>query len=391
MAIHTPKEDQQKTRLTTVNEMPQSSNLSRPIVAFANVRNYFYHVRKIEIVEAEGGKHLHPKNINYLIIYPIESKYWILFNDRLDKDGLPLPLQDLKEINKVTTNKSIIPIKQISFIPKKEEQFIELSFIGNKFFTPTNKPYIATIKVDDYYIDEIIKLLRTLRQLQYDSDYWQHHTMKLNESTFDIYRNAPYLADGEEMVWQRLTFEVFNKERKITNIDAVTNCRVFQYNYRTHEGSGILFPSLQNENVSNQHPTTSTNPTGNYFVTSFNLTGIKEPATPKILGDISFQALDKSTITFTQITDPDTLSTAIRRVKGKHANTVVNGNVDGEITSDIKTEVTVKCSKCQSNNTLDSNFCNKCGSPLSMVCIKCGRSNILSSIFCSQCGTKLGV
>jgi Double zinc ribbon len=371
--------------------MPQASNLSRPIVALANVRNYFYHIKKIEIVEAEGGKQLHPKNINYLIIYPIESKYWILFNDRIDRDGLPLPLQDLKEVNKVTTTKSIIPIKQISFIPKKGEQFIELSFIGNKFFTPTNKPYIATIKVDDYYIDEIIKLLRTLRQLQYDSGYWQHHTMKLNESTFDIYRNAPYLGDGEEMVWQRLMFQVFNKERKITNIDAVTNCRVFQYNYRTNQGTGILFPSLHNETVSNQHPTTSTDPIGNYFVTSFNLTGIKEPASPKILGDISFQGLDKSTITFTEITDPDTLSTAIRRLKEKHANTVVDGNVAGEITSDNKTEATVKCSKCQSNNTSDSKFCNKCGSQLSMLCGKCGGSNTLSSLFCSQCGTKLAL
>jgi ribosomal protein L40E len=213
--------------------------------------------------------------------------------------------------------------------------------------------------------------------------------MKLNESTFNIYHNAPYLADGEEMVWQRLTFEIFNKERKITNIDAVTNCRVFQYDYRSHQGTGILFPLLKNQTVSNQHPTTSTDPIGNYFITSLNLTGIKEPASPKISGDISFQAQDESTITFTAITDPDTLSTAIRRLKEKHANTVVNGNVTGEITSDIKIEATVKCSKCQSNNTSDSKFCNKCGSPLSIICDKCGGSNTLSSLFCSKCGTKL--
>jgi hypothetical protein len=143
----------------------------------------------------------------------------------------------MNKVRKVTTTKSIIPIQQISFIPKKGEQFLELSFIGNKFFTSTNKPYIATIKVDDYYIDEIIKLLRTLRQLQYDSRYWQHHNMKLNESTFNIYHNAPYLGDGEEMVWQRVTFEIFNKERKITNIDAVTNCCVFQYDYRSQAHS----------------------------------------------------------------------------------------------------------------------------------------------------------
>ena len=387
------KNDASESPLTAVSHMPQASNLSRPIVALANVRNYFYHIKEIKIVEADGGKQLHPKNINYLIICPIESKYWILLNDRLDRDGLPLPLQDLKEINKITTTKSIIPIpiKQVSFVPKKEEQFIELSFIGNKFFTSSNKPYIATIKVDDYYIDEIIKLLRTLRQLQYDSRYWQHHTMKLNESTFDIYPNVPYLGDREEMVWQRQTFEVFNKERKITNVDAVTNCRVFQYDYRSHRGTGILFPSLQNQTVKNPHPATSIDPIGNYFITSFNLTGIKEPASPKILGDISFQAQDESTITFTEITDPDTLSTSIRRLKEKHANTVIDGNVDGEITSDIKIEATVKCSKCQSDNTSDSKFCNKCGSALSIICVKCGGSNTLSSLFCSKCGAKLVV
>ncbi len=384
------KNDSSESLLTAVSHMPQTSNLSRPMVALANVRNYFYRVRKIEVVEAQGGNELQP-HINYLIIYPVESKYWILFKDRLDKDGLPLPLQDLKQVNKVTTTKSIIPIKQITFIPKKAEQFIELSFIGNKSLTPTNKDYIATIKVDDYYIDEIINLLRTLRQLQYDYGYWEHRTLKFNESTFDIYPNVPYLGDREEMVWQRLKFEVFNKERKITNIDALTNCRVFQYDYRSHQGTGILFPFLKNQTVSNQHPTTSTDPIGNYFITSFNLTGIKEPASPKISGDITFQALDKPTITFTEITDPDTLSTAIRRLKEKHANTVIGGNIDGEITSDIKTEATVRCSKCQSDNESDSKFCNKCGSPLSMKCDKCGGSNTLSSLFCSKCGSKLAV
>lgn len=221
--------------------------------------------------------------------------------------------------------------------------------------------------------------------MQYDQ------TIKLNESkTFDIYPNVPFLADGEEMVWQRLMFQVINKERKITNIDAVTNCRVFQYTYNRHQGAGILFPSLQNETVNNQHPTTSTDPTGSYFVTSFNLTGIKDPASPKILGDISFQALGKSSITFTEITDPDTLSTAIRRLKEKHANTIIDDKIDEKI-SDIKTEATVKCSKCQSKNTLDSKFCNKCGSQLSMLCSKCGGSNTLTSLFCSKCGTKLAV
>lgn len=105
--------------LTAISYMPPPSNLSRPIIALKNVRNYIYRIKKIEIFEAENGKQLHPKNINYLIIYPIESKYWILFSDRFDEDGLPLPLQDLKEVNKVTTSKAIIPIKQISFIPKK--------------------------------------------------------------------------------------------------------------------------------------------------------------------------------------------------------------------------------------------------------------------------------
>jgi hypothetical protein len=75
------------------------------------------------------------------------------------------------------------------------------------------------------------------------------------------------------------------------NINTVTNCRVFQYDYRSHQGTGILFPLLKNQTVSNQHPT-STDPIGNYFITSLNLTGIKEAASPKILGDISFQGLD---------------------------------------------------------------------------------------------------
>ena len=64
-------------------------------------------------------------------------------------------------------------------------------------------------------------------------------------------------------------------KREIIKINAITNYRIFQYNYEKHEGIGILFPFLQ-EKPSNQRPTFAKDSVGNYFIHSYNLAGIKE-------------------------------------------------------------------------------------------------------------------
>jgi hypothetical protein len=365
--------------LTNVNRMPPASNLSRPIVELKNLKIFTCRIKKIEIVE-ETGIQLNPRYIEHLAIYPVESENWILFTGK-SGSGLPLPLQDLKDVKKVLGSKSLLS--------KKEDQLIELTFSSNKFLGGMGKTLVATIKVDDTYVEEIVERLRSLKRIQYDANYWEHHSVTVPNvtdpnKTIDIYPNTPFLADSEEMIWQ---YTVFNDGIEISKIDAVTNYRIFQYDYEKHQGIGILFPFLQEETISNHRPTLVKDSVGNYFIHSYNLAGIKEASTNKVIGDISFNTLDKPSITFTQITDPETLSTAVRRLKEKHSRTRIDGKDEKNI---LESKVGfVRCSACENENPLGSKFCNKCGSAISVSsCNKCGQLNIVGAIFCSNCGSK---
>jgi ribosomal protein L40E len=242
---------------------------------------------------------------------------------------------------------------------------LELSFIGNKYLGGVGKALIATIKVEGMFINHIFERLSTLKQLQYDTRYWAHHKLTITKEnyptkTIEIYPNAPFLADGEEMIWQHTVSEVLKNGSKITAIDAVTNYRVFQYRYDVHYGIGIVFPFLEEKTVIVEQPIPETTPIGSYFIYSVSLTGIKDPETNKIAGDITFYGLDKSSITFTQITDPRTLSIAVRRLREAYT---IKAN---ELAISVQDERIV-CSQCENNNPPDSKYCNKCGSSLSTI------------------------
>lgn len=58
-----------------VTQMPLPTSLSRPMLTPSYLKVYNYPIKKIEIFEAESGEHLHPKNIQYITIHPIEANY----------------------------------------------------------------------------------------------------------------------------------------------------------------------------------------------------------------------------------------------------------------------------------------------------------------------------
>ena len=49
----------------------------------------------------------------------------------------------------------------------------------------------------------------------------------------------------------------------------------------------------------------------------------------------------------------------------------------------------MNCPKCQSANTEDAIFCNKCGNKLEIVCPECRKANPPGSYFCNKCGCNL--
>ncbi|MCE5260208.1 MAG: zinc-ribbon domain-containing protein [Chloroflexi bacterium] len=53
--------------------------------------------------------------------------------------------------------------------------------------------------------------------------------------------------------------------------------------------------------------------------------------------------------------------------------------------------MTVRCSKCNTENPAGARFCSNCGNQLSgtQKCSNCGSENPLGSKFCNNCGNKL--
>lgn len=148
-----------------------------------------------------------------------------------------------------------------------------------------------------------------------------------------------------------------------------------------------MLPLIKDNTIVEERPTTEVRPIGSYFIASYNLTGIKEAGTTKIIGDVTFNSKDKSSITFTQITDPEMLSTAVRRLKTKQTLTHMDNKY--EINDLTKDKPLTTCSNCHHDNPVEANFCNKCGNPLAVPCNKCGHSNSSDSLFCSRCGNKI--
>ncbi len=212
MAINNSQQPNEQKMLQSVSQIPPQSNLSRPIVPLKNLPVYDYDIKKINIVESNTGKSLNPQNFKYLTIYTIESKFWILFNDGRAEEGIPLYFQDIQDIKKNVSGTTNI-------ISRKQDHLIEISFIGNKSMLRAGVPLIATIKVEDRLADEIHEKLRALKLLQFDRNYWERHSLSFLgaanlRKTVDIYPRTPFLADGEEMIWQSLTLETINKERR---------------------------------------------------------------------------------------------------------------------------------------------------------------------------------
>jgi hypothetical protein len=85
-------------------------------------------------------------------------------------------------------------------------------------------------------------------------------------ATVDIYPLAPFLAEGEEIIWHNMSTSGI-RHKKIVWLQALTNYRVYYYNYDTgnvpksyqshnyaQQASGIfvLLPGLQDVVVMNQ-------------------------------------------------------------------------------------------------------------------------------------------
>jgi TIR domain len=98
----------------------------------------------------------------------------------------------------------------------------------------------------------------------------------------EIFHLIPFLAEGEQIIWQNLKFEATNIKKKVIALDVVTNYRIFQYDYEKHRGEAIMFLALSNVSVTNQQVLVSSSPNGIYSYASEKIIGISNVKTNNV-------------------------------------------------------------------------------------------------------------
>jgi hypothetical protein len=337
------------------NRMPLPTKLSRPMVS---PKLYKYPVKKIELLEAETGKNILQKKIQYITVDPIEAKYFILLSSL--EQAYPLPLRNVLDVKVISTN-----TVEFDFWGTKDPGVTDVGTIGFK-----DKKYILRIKTDEKYTPNFPELLKELKALENNSEYWKCELLTFpGNKTIEVYSQTPFLADGEQIIWQNPKSEFIDNKKQVIALEVVTNFRVFEYDYIQHRGSVILFSFLEDVKVTNQQHTMATSSVGSYSDFSYKITGIKNIRTNSVVGDTIFYVQGKPLITFEGITDPEMLSTAVMTLKKQYDTSPGTKQQTERIGTEFHSAVNNICSKCNNNNPVDSKFCNGCGSALSLSSI----------------------
>jgi len=317
-------------------------------------RLYTYPVKKIELLDAETGKGLLQKKIQFITIDPIEGKYTMLLTN--PEQGYPLPLRNILEIKIASTNTI-----EFDFMGTMDPSSAGVGGIGLR-----DKKYILKIKTDEKYTPSLPELLQQLKGLENNTEYWKCELLSFPDKTIEIYSQSPFLADGEQILWQNPKYELVDNKKEILSIEVVTNFRIFQYEYIQHRGSTVLFPFLEDVKVTNEQNTTATSSVGSYSEFSYKVTGIKSIRTNSVVGDSNFYMQGKPLITFEGITDPEMLSTAVMTLKKQYDKFPSTKQQTESIGAELQSAVSNICSRCTNINPADSKFCSACGSSLSL-------------------------
>lgn len=120
-----------------------------------------------------------------------DSLSMMILSDGKGKERRGIPITNIISSDLVAETKRIF---------KKEERLVEIIYNGD------NHEDTIRIKLDDKHVDEFLKRIEALKQNSSDSVYWTYRSLSYQKgtghiTTVDIYPLAPFLAEGEEIVW----------------------------------------------------------------------------------------------------------------------------------------------------------------------------------------------
>jgi len=269
---------------------------------------------EIEIVDFSSGfpnrSAAEIRNLRHIELHPLEwDGLIVLSNPKEAQEQIEIPVGNIIDIQLISETKG--------HIMKKEDLMIQIIYRDNN--SSSSQDNIIKIKLDKH-VDEFFQLIRSTRQKELDGEYWTYRSLTFQTDNnqrrkIGIYPLAPFLVEGEEIIWHQMKTEGILHKRVVW-IEALTNYRVYYYDYKQHAGIMVLLPELEDVVVNNQRRVTNTNSVAFYSGSYRNLSDIRNPnGTSMTVGDVVFIAEDKPYITFRQVADPHGLASVVKLTK----------------------------------------------------------------------------
>jgi hypothetical protein len=161
------------------------------------------------------------KNLKRIELHPLEwDGLIVLCNPKKDKEQrIEIPIGNIADIQRISERKG--------HIIKKENLMIQIIYKIDR----DNQDNIVVIDLDDKGANECFQLIQSMRQKESDGVFWAYRSLTFQTNsnnntnqtkTIDIYHLAPFLAEGEEIIWHQMKTEG-RRNKKVEWIQAFTN------------------------------------------------------------------------------------------------------------------------------------------------------------------------
>ena len=244
----------------------------------ANIKQY---AKKLAILPIELGNLLQLKKLHD---YPLNDDY----NNVL----LQIPIIRIQRA---------VPAEMITTHLLRDVKDLQIDI---KFLDENENTQSMMLNVEDRYVNVICKKIDELKRVD-NPRYWLRRDIpyKLGESTITviIFPQTPFLAENEVVLWSNKKLnEITNKT--IVKLQALTNFRIFEYEFEMHEGHYLVISDIEDIILTNKRWISHKN----------NDKGCIETT---IVGDLTFINQGKQCITFSEINDPDSLTRLLKAAR----------------------------------------------------------------------------
>ena len=255
-----------------------------------------------------------------MFLHSIESGNYIKLVKKVRKgyDEYLIELKNLKDIK---------IIEQTSgYIIKRQDLLLEITFVDDDSAGIVKERHTIMIDVEENDAYTIIDLVKKFKDIEENSGFWTrsqvtYHIPNGKQITSDIFLEAPFVIQGEIVKW--IWWIVERKEDKVTisYLRALTNFRVFKYNYKVHNGRAMPLKNIEDVSViireENKKGISKNESKYGVFTEGCKIVECNETniAKVKTIGDVTFIANGEPFATFRSVGNPEDIARIVKKEK----------------------------------------------------------------------------